>query len=93
MSNSIGFTNFRRFKNFPEIDLGDITILVCGNNAGKSTLVKAMLLMRDFLKSRVESSETSNANIRQIPSCSCWRFTLESVKHKRKCSTIYFFKS
>ena len=39
--NSIGFKNFRRFQNFPEIDLGDITILVGGNNAGKSTLVKA----------------------------------------------------
>lgn len=57
MSNTIGFTNFRRFKNFPEIDLGDITILVGENNAGKSTLVKAMLLMRDFLKSRIEKEE------------------------------------
>lgn len=52
--NSIGFKNFRRFQNFPEIDLGDITILVGGNNAGKSTLVKAILLMRDFLKRRIE---------------------------------------
>ena len=57
MSNTIGFKNFRRFQNFPEIDLGDITILVGGNNAGKSTLVKAMLLMRDFLKSRIERVE------------------------------------
>jgi predicted ATP-dependent endonuclease of OLD family len=60
MSNSIGFKNFRRFQNFPEIDLGDITILVGGNNAGKSTLVKAMLLMRDFLKSRVEGVDNKN---------------------------------
>lgn len=60
MSNTIGFTNFRRFTNFPEIDLGDITILVGGNNAGKSTLVKAMLLMRDFLKSRIERVEDTN---------------------------------
>ena len=59
MSNTIGFTNFRRFANFPEIDLGDITILVGGNNAGKSTLVKAMLLMRDFLKSRIEGADNS----------------------------------
>ncbi len=41
---SIGFKNFRRFHNFPEIDLGDITFLVGGNNSGKSTLVKALLL-------------------------------------------------
>ena len=39
MSNTIGFTNFRRFANFPEIDLGEITIVVGGNNAGKSTLL------------------------------------------------------
>lgn len=57
MINKIGFKNFRRFTDFPEIDLGDITILVGGNNAGKSTLVKAMLLMRDFLKSRIERVE------------------------------------
>ena len=62
MSNTIGFKNFRRFQYFPEINLGDITILVGGNNAGKSTLVKAMLLMRDFLKSRIESSDNSKIN-------------------------------
>lgn len=57
--NRIGFTNFRKFREFPPINLGDITILVGGNNAGKSTLVKAMLLMRDFLKSRIESVDNS----------------------------------
>ena len=57
--NTIGFNNFRRFKTFPEVDLGDITILVGGNNAGKSTLVKAMLLVRDFLKSRIEGANKS----------------------------------
>lgn len=61
MSNTIGFSNFRRFTSFPEIDLGDITILVGGNNAGKSTLVKAMLLMRDFLKSRIESVDNTGS--------------------------------
>ena len=60
MSNTIGFQNFRRFQNFPEIELGDITILIGGNNAGKSTLVKAMLLMRDFLKSRIERVDDTN---------------------------------
>lgn len=44
MNNKIGFSNFRKFAKFPEIDLGDITILVGGNNSGKSTLVKAFLL-------------------------------------------------
>ena len=45
--NTIGFNNFRRFASFPEMDLGDITLLVGGNNSGKSTLVKALLLCID----------------------------------------------
>ena len=48
--NTIGFNNFRRFATFPEMDLGDITLLVGGNNSGKSTLVKALLLCVDKLK-------------------------------------------
>ena len=48
--NTIGFSNFRRFATFPEMDLGDITLLVGGNNSGKSTLVKALLLCVDNLK-------------------------------------------
>ena len=47
---TIGFSNFRRFATFPEMDLGDITLLVGGNNSGKSTLVKALLLCVDNLK-------------------------------------------
>jgi len=58
--NKIGFSNFRRFKDFPEMQLGEITILVGGNNAGKSTLVKAILLMRDFLKNRIESVDNTD---------------------------------
>ena len=48
--NSIGFSYFRRFAEFPEIDLGDVTILVGGNNSGKSTIVKALLLCVDNLQ-------------------------------------------
>lgn len=48
---TISFKNFRRFSEFPEFKFGDITILVGGNNAGKSTLVKALLLLIDNLKS------------------------------------------
>ena len=50
MNNKIGFSNFRKFADFPEIDLGDISILVGGNNSGKSTLVKAFLLCVDNLR-------------------------------------------
>lgn len=51
MNDTIGFSNFRRFADFPEINLGDITILVGGNNSGKSTIVKALLLCADNLLS------------------------------------------
>ena len=58
--NSIGFKNFRKFTEFPPIKLGGITLLVGGNNAGKSTLVKAMLLMRNFL---IAEGVSDNTNI------------------------------
>jgi predicted ATP-dependent endonuclease of OLD family len=47
---SISFKNFRRFEDFPNFEFGDITILVGGNNAGKSTLQKALLLVFDNIK-------------------------------------------
>lgn len=53
----IGFKNFRKFENFPMLNLGDITILVGRNNAGKSTMVKALLLLMDNLKERVPIGE------------------------------------
>lgn len=49
--NCIGFKNFRRFKNFPVLEYGGITFLVGRNNAGKSTLVKALLLLDNYFKS------------------------------------------
>lgn len=48
---SIGFKNFRRFANLDPLQLGDITFFVGGNNAGKSTVVKAMMLLLDNLSS------------------------------------------
>jgi len=48
-----GFKNFRKFADFPPIDLAPITILVGENNAGKSTVVKGILALssvfQDFL--------------------------------------------
>lgn len=49
---SISFKNFRRFSEFPEFKFGSITILVGGNNAGKSTLQKALLLVFDNMRLR-----------------------------------------
>lgn len=47
----IGFKNFRQFKNFSNMQLGGITILVGSNNSGKSTIEKAMMLTLDNLRS------------------------------------------
>ncbi len=46
----ISFSNFRRFEEFPPLTFGDITFMVGGNNCGKSTLVKALLLTFDNLR-------------------------------------------
>ena len=45
----IGFKNFRKFKDFPIMNLAPITIFVGENNAGKSTVVKGILALSDFL--------------------------------------------
>ena len=47
---SISFKNFRRFSDFPELKLGRSTILVGGNNCGKSTLLKAIKFIVSNLK-------------------------------------------
>lgn len=57
----IGFKNFRKFENFPVINLAPITIFVGENNAGKSTVVKAMLSIMDFLKSSMFDDLPSEA--------------------------------
>lgn len=48
---TISFVNFRRFQNFKPIEYSGITFLVGRNNAGKSTLVKALLLIDNYFKS------------------------------------------
>jgi len=47
----IGFRNFRRFKDFGQIEINGITFIVGKNNSGKSTLVKAILLLNNYFKS------------------------------------------
>ena len=46
----IGFNNFRKFENLNPQSLGEITILVGANNAGKSTLVKGLMLILDNIR-------------------------------------------
>lgn len=53
----IGFKNFRRFANHLTIDFGNINLLVGGNNSGKSTVVKALLLITENLRMLTEDSD------------------------------------
>jgi predicted ATP-dependent endonuclease of OLD family len=50
--NKIAFNNFRRFQDFPTLELGKISIMVGRNNSGKSTMVKAILLVLDYLQNQ-----------------------------------------
>ncbi|MBR6989510.1 MAG: ATP-binding protein [Bacteroidaceae bacterium] len=43
----IGFNNFRRFTTFPVLEVGGCTFLVGSNNSGKSTLIKACVLIQN----------------------------------------------
>ena len=43
--------NFKTYKNRTEIDFAPITILTGKNNSGKSTILKAILLISDYLNS------------------------------------------
>lgn len=59
MISNIGFKNFRRFRDYTEVELGGVNMFVGGNNAGKSTVVKALLLMVDFLKNTKVTRRTA----------------------------------
>lgn len=50
----ISFKNFRKFQDIDPIDFAPITILVGENNAGKSTVVKAILSILDFIDTKYE---------------------------------------
>ncbi|MCK0179674.1 AAA family ATPase [Flavobacteriaceae bacterium S0862] len=52
----ISFTNFRRFKEFSMLEFGNITYMVGRNNSGKSTMVKALLLILDYLQNQLSDT-------------------------------------
>lgn len=85
----IGFKNFRRFANFPVMELAPITIFVGENNSGKSTVVKGILALSDFLNSwrtdydfLIEERNADNEKRRK-----------EIVREKLSNQKFYFNKS
>ena len=59
---SLEFKNFRKFADFPAIEFNDITFLVGANNSGKSTFVKAVMLVYNYLQQRNLRTVDFNAN-------------------------------
>ena len=62
---NISFQNFRKFSELKSMPLGEITLLVGGNNAGKSTIGKAVRLVVNNLKTLQEKPVDTSA--RGIP--------------------------
>ena len=59
----IGFKNFRRFEEFPLLEFGNITYMVGRNNSGKSTMVKALLLIMDYLQNQLGDTFSFDNNV------------------------------
>lgn len=94
---AIGFKNFRRFKEMEPITLGGVNIFVGGNNAGKSTVVKGLLLLLDFLKNsktsfnelpkfRFDGPESHDVNIDTFRRALCWDANEQEIVFK---ATLY----
>lgn len=67
MKRTIGFHNFRRFEHFEPITYDHITFLVGRNNSGKSTVVKALMLVVNYLKSgRIDQMSFSDKVLESV---------------------------
>lgn len=62
---SISLQNFRRFQELKPIDFTGITMLVGGNNSGKSTVVKASILAYYFLLSKTKSQYSNSRSAKR----------------------------
>ncbi|MEB2786507.1 AAA family ATPase [Algoriphagus persicinus] len=88
--NSISFKNFRRFQDFPSTEIGPITFLVGRNNSGKSTMVKAILLVSDFLKSRqLKNFSLTNSVLEEANIVTFERAKNKLAKHSDVISFVF----
>ena len=95
--NKIGFKNFRKFENFPSIDLGNLTYLVGQNNAGKSTMVKAAILVLENLRQKKDmpfGNEAYFSLVSPVHDCMWKRLTARYVQtlRKRKSASLLQLK-
>lgn len=83
--NTLSFTNFRRFPTFGPIAFSDITFLVGRNNSGKSTFVKAMMLMVNYLKSdRLDVLDFNQYNVEDLNIVTYDRAKCKSLKAQQE---------
>lgn len=64
---NIGFENFRVFKDVVNFDFAPITILTGANNSGKSTIIKGIKIMEQFLNQQKIHYGYRSFNIWNIP--------------------------
>lgn len=62
----IGFKNFKRFQDFPMIELSPITFLVGPNNSGKSSFIKAFTFLFSNLENQPKVSTILPPFITQV---------------------------
>ncbi|MCT4588806.1 MAG: ATP-binding protein [Carboxylicivirga sp.] len=86
----IGFKNFRRFKELEPLELGEITLMVGKNNSGKSTLVKALLLVLDYLRNQ-QNSTFSFAN-EALNDANIVTFERAKCKHQNEATIDFSFE-
>ena len=90
----VGFNNFRRFLEFDPLEYRGVTFLVGRNNSGKSTLVKALLLINDYLKSNdiskfsIRDHFTEDANIMTFGRARNNSNKSNSIKFSYVCSFV-----
>ncbi|MBQ0121546.1 MAG: AAA family ATPase [Bacteroidales bacterium] len=78
---AIGFKNFRKFQEFPDIDLGGINILVGPNNSGKSSLIKALIWASININKSLFWTDDENVNPYLEPAY--FTFTDNTTAHYR----------
>ena len=62
----IGFKNFKKFQDFPMIELAPITLLVGPNNSGKSSFIKAFTFLFSNLDSQPKSKVILPPFVKQV---------------------------
>lgn len=86
----IGFKNFRRFTDFPMLDLAPITIFVGENNSGKSSVVKGILALYDFLNSKDRAITGNDINDDEELESGDKNYSRNYVKSKKILENVQF---